>query len=165
MQTAQLMPSTALAKGSYPSETLNDPVATLLQSAEQIAKKANTRLTPLRRHIYKCLLQASQPLGAYEILDMLDGAGSPKPPTVYRSLEWLLELGLIRKVSSVSKFVALPKGQSFDPVAVLLCRDCGKVGILEADPSVDAMIGAAKQHGFENVEATVEILGKCASEH
>jgi len=40
-----------------------------------MASEHNARLTPIRKHIYRCLLEAEAPLGAYELLDMLDGVG------------------------------------------------------------------------------------------
>lgn len=65
--------------------------------AEQMASDHSSRLTPIRKQIYKCLLEADVPLRAYEILDMLDGVGASKPPTVYRGLDWLIEVGLAKK--------------------------------------------------------------------
>ena len=133
----------------------------LMAEAERLAKDIGERFTPIRKHVYHSLLGATNPLGAYEILDMLHGVGAQKPPTVYRALDWLLKLGLIRKVSSISKYVALPHGQSTDPMAVLICRDCGKVDVMESNHPVTQLIDAAKGKGFKEVEATLEILGEC----
>lgn len=94
---------------------------------------------------------------------MLDGVGSAKPPTVYRTLDWLLELGLIRKVSSISKFVVLPNGQSYDPVAVLLCRECGRAEILKSNDGLANIIDTAKSQGLDDVQATLEIVGQCSA--
>ena len=142
-------------------DAIHDNFENLMVEAERLANQIGERFTPIRRHVYKSLIGAPQPLGAYEILDMLDGIGAQKPPTVYRALDWLLKLGLIRKVSSISKFVALPQGQSTDPMAVLICRDCGKVDVMESNHPVTQLIDAAKGKGFKEVEATLEILGEC----
>ena len=50
-----------------------------LEYAERAVAAHNSRLTPIRRHIYKCLLKTDTPLGAYDILDMLDGIGASLP--------------------------------------------------------------------------------------
>ena len=141
----------------------NDVISNLLTHLETVASNNGARVTPIRRHIYKCLANSAYPLGAYEILDMLDGVGSAKPPTVYRTLDWLLELGLIRKVSSISKFVVLPNGQSYDPVAMLLCRECGRAEILKSNDGLANIIDTAKSQGLDDVQATLEIVGQCSA--
>jgi len=120
--------------------------AVRLLAAENLAKLKGERFTQIRRHIYTCMLEADQPLGAYELLEMME-VGSPKPPTVYRALEWLSMLGLIRKVSSISKYIAMPMGQSHEPVAVLICRDCGKVDVMETSAPVIELMSAAQGRG------------------
>ena len=139
----------------------DDTKSKLMIHLENAASKNEVKLTRIRRHIYKCLVSSPHPLGAYEILEMLDGVGSAKPPTVYRALDWLLELGVIRKISSISKFVVLPNGQSFDPIAVLLCRECGKAEILKSNGGLKNIINAAKTQGLEDLQATFEIVGQC----
>ena len=139
----------------------DDTISKLMTHLETAASKNGVRLTRIRRHIYNCLARSAHPLGAYEIIPMLDGVGSASPPTVYRALEWLLELGVIRKIPSISKFVVLPNGQSFDPVAVLLCRECGKAEILKSNGGLKSIISAANTQGLEEVQATFEIVGQC----
>jgi len=134
-----------------------------MEAAERLAISKGERFTAIRRHIYKSMLESDQPLGAYEILDLLAGVGSQKPPTVYRALEWLSMLGLIRKVASISKYIALPQGQSHDPVAVLICRDCGKVDVMETSAPVVQLMSAAQSRGYKELEATLEIVGQCSS--
>ena len=135
----------------------------LIENAAGVANRAGTRLTAIRQHVYACLIKADEPLGAYEILEHLDGVGCSKPPTVYRALDWLLELGLIRKVASISKFIALPQGQTFEPVAVMMCRKCGKAEVLHSTAGIDRIVEAAKSQGLEKVQATLEIVGECKS--
>ena len=46
-------------------------------------------------------------------------------------------------------------------MAVLICRDCGKVDVMESNHPVTQLIDAAKGKGFKEMEATLEILGEC----
>ena len=41
------------------------------------------------------------------------------------------------------------------------CRNCGKVDVMESNHPVAQLMDAAKNKGFTEVEATLEILGKC----
>ena len=70
-------------------------------------------------------MKTDTPLGAYDILDMLDGIGASKPPTVYRALDWLIEMGLARKVESISKYMAKTANEEDEHMALLLCQTCG----------------------------------------
>ena len=139
----------------------DDRLSNLLTQLETVASINGARVTPIRRHIFKCLVSSDYPLGAYVIIDMLDGVGSAKPPTVYRTLDWLMDLGLIRKIPSISKYVVLPNGQSYDPIAVLLCRECGKAEILKSNDGLTSIIDTAKSQGLDKVQATLEIVGQC----
>ncbi|MCI4643411.1 MAG: transcriptional repressor, partial [Hyphomonadaceae bacterium] len=80
------------------------PMETLLHLAERSADQAGITLTRIRRHVYRMLLDADEPLGAYEIVDRLEGVGSAKPATAYRALSCLEVLGLVRKIKSLSKY-------------------------------------------------------------
>jgi len=132
-----------------------------LEYAEHVASRHNARLTPIRRHIYKCLAQAETPLGAYDILDMLDGIGSSKPPTVYRSLEWLIDVGLVKKIESVSKYIAKTSSDDTDQMALLLCDTCGHVEPFDAGPALKSLAGFAKSKGFKDHQTVIEIIGQC----
>ena len=52
-------------------DAINDNFENLMAEAERLAKQIGERFTPIRRHVYKSLIGAPQPLGAYEILDCL----------------------------------------------------------------------------------------------
>jgi Fur family zinc uptake transcriptional regulator len=65
------------------------------------------RLTALRRRVLELVWQSHKPLGAYDILAVLseqDGRRAA-PPTVYRALDFLLENGLVHRISSLNAFV------------------------------------------------------------
>lgn len=134
---------------------------TAIRFAEDIAQKSHARLTPIRRHIYMCLLQSDHPLGAYDILDMLDGVGAQKPPTVYRSLDWLMKMGLAKKVASLSKYVALHPEKNNQTVAFLLCQKCGQTESFDPGPMTESLQAIAQKNGFANYETVIEIVGYC----
>ena len=105
-----------------PTENAAEPdLESQLSQARAIARKAGKTLTPVREYFYKRLL-CEGPLGAYELLAGLDGVASAKPPTAYRTLEFLQELGLIRKLQSVSKYIATPLSAVSSPMAFVVCR-------------------------------------------
>lgn len=64
------------------------------------------RLTPLRLRVLELVAAAEKPVKAYDLLERIkDGPGVAAPPTVYRTLDFLLENGFIHKLSSINAFV------------------------------------------------------------
>lgn len=140
------------------TQTHNHTLYEHFEYAERTAAAHNSRFTPIRRHIYKCLLETDRPLGAYDILDMLDGIGSAKPPTVYRTLDWLMEMGLVKKIESLSKYMAATNEQ----LALLLCQTCGHAETFDAGPALESLGNLARARGFQEQQTVIEILGQCS---
>lgn len=149
---------------SYQTNENANAIETHFAYAEQIALEHKARLTPIRKHIYRCLLEAEAPLGAYEILGMLNGIGASKPPTVYRGLDWLIEVGLAKKIESVSKYIAKTARDETQQLALLLCDKCGHAEPFDAGPAIHCLGAAAKSKGFQSHQTVIEIIGRC-SEH
>ncbi len=129
-----------------------------------ICEDQGAALTPLRREVFELLLRHDRPVGAYELLDELKSL-RPKaaPVTVYRALDFLLELGLVHKVNALNAFSAC-RGQEADHRGlVLICRSCKATVELE-DHKIDNTIRrSAAELGFEAGDEPVEVVGTCAS--
>jgi Fur family transcriptional regulator, zinc uptake regulator len=148
----------------------------LLDRAEAICEHRGANLTQLRRHVLGLILDAATPTGAYELLDRLRqirrGAA---PPTVYRTLDFLLEQGLIHRVERLSAFVGCVAGCTVDPTGdpdgeghthaaqFLICRACGRVLEMQDHHVSTVLARAAKDAGFSISSATVEAEGLCST--
>ena len=119
-------------------------------------------MTRIRRHVYRLLLEAHEPLSAYHIAGRLDGIGSPKPATAYRALDCLEKIGLIKKIRSISKYVALRAGPSAAPLAFLICRECGSAEQVTAATESDALLQRAERSGFTQIDPIIELMGFCS---
>ena len=143
----------------------NDPspasAHALVRAAERLAQQAGTILTPIRRHVYEILLDAEEPLGAYDVVGLLDGVGSARPTTAYRALDWLEDLGLIRKIRSLSKYVALKSGACDEPLAFMVCQECGSTEQIALGPESQGLFAAFEARGFQTLDPTIEISGRC----
>jgi len=77
----------------------------LLDRADLVCRQRGANLTELRRHILGLVLDAASPTGAYKLLDRLrQTRRGAAPPTVYRTLDFLVDQGLIHKVERLSAF-------------------------------------------------------------
>ncbi|MCO6417206.1 transcriptional repressor [Siccirubricoccus sp. KC 17139] len=145
-----------------------------LDRAEALCARRGAQLTALRRQVLRLVISASQPVGAYALLDQLkQSRAGAAPPTVYRALDFLVEQGLIHKVERLNAFIgcidALDHPEDCDcaethdhPHQFLICRRCGRTTEI-SDPGVAlALSRAARAAGFTPGRATVELEGLCA---
>jgi len=118
------------------------------------------------------ILDAAAPTGAYELLDRLrQTRRGAAPPTVYRTLDFLLEQGLIHRVERLSAFVGCVAGCTADPdgeshahaAQFLICRNCGRVVEMQNQDVAEVLARVAKDAGFTIGSATVEAEGLCST--
>jgi Fur family zinc uptake transcriptional regulator len=135
----------------------------LLDRASIICSDRGARLTTLRRQVLGLILDAPQPSGAYELLDRLKVShDNAAPPTVYRALDWLLDLGLIHKLERLSAFVGcIAHDDHAHAAQFLICRGCGRVTEIEDHELAHALDDAAHRVGFTVGKATIEAEGQC----
>jgi Fur family zinc uptake transcriptional regulator len=145
---------------------------TLLSRAGAICERRGATLTELRRQILGMILDAAAPTGAYDLLDWLrQTRRGAAPPTVYRTLDFLLEQGLIHRVERLSAFVGCVAGCTADPdgeshahaAQFLICRNCGRVVEMQNQDVAAVLARVAKDAGFTIGSATVEAEGLCST--
>ncbi|MDO3377796.1 Fur family transcriptional regulator [Geoalkalibacter halelectricus] len=136
-------------------------VAGALDAAEAICRERGARLTDLRRRVLELVWSSHKPVGAYAVLARLQEQGSAAPPTVYRALDFLLEQGLIHRVSSLNAFVGCVRPGEEHCGQFLICEQCQDLVELD-DADISAAIARSSHaSGFAPRRQTVEILGLC----
>jgi Fur family zinc uptake transcriptional regulator len=143
-----------------------------LDRADFVCRQRGATLTELRRHVLGLILDAASPTGAYDLLDRLrPKRRNAAPPTVYRTLDFLLEQGLIHRVERLSAFIGCVAGCTADPdeaahthpAQFLICRTCGRVIELRDDDVSRVLREVAGKAGFSISSATIEAEGLCRS--
>ncbi|WP_297007212.1 transcriptional repressor, partial [Thalassospira sp. UBA6510] len=80
-------------------------VHSALAQAEKVCDSENARFTDMRRKVFTLIWQSHKAVTAYELLDALTAEGQRvQPPTVYRALEFLTELGLVHRIESLNAY-------------------------------------------------------------
>jgi Fur family zinc uptake transcriptional regulator len=80
---------------------------------------------------------------------------------VYRTLDFLLEFGLIHKIESTNAFVACHHFDCTHPVQFLICDTCGDVKEIQSEGLKDTLDKQAQTVGFSVVKQTIEAHGTC----
>ncbi len=130
-----------------------------IEAAAQLCRGANERFTPLREHVFELIIQDGGAIKAYDLLDRLKPeVGSPKPPTVYRALDFLSKMGLIHRVEALNAFIACDHAHDGHLAEFFICEDCSKVEERHAHDHADC-----KPDGFTIKRSIVEHYGTCAA--
>src|SRR3990167_2037040 len=135
-----------------------------LAEAESICTRQGLRLTTLRKRVLELVWGSHKPLGAYDILGVLSDEDGRRaaPPTVYRALDFLLENGLVHRISSLNAFVGCSPPEHAPPGQFLICRSC-HAAIEREQPAIsEAIVASAAAVGFAVEGQTVEVVGLCA---
>jgi len=95
-----------------------------LSRANNLCLEKGVRLTPTRESVLRLLWQSHQPLGAYQVQDQLSKltGKSIAPPTVYRAIEFLSDLGLVHRLASLNAYIGCPFPNSEHSNLFMICN-------------------------------------------
>ncbi|MES9812367.1 MAG: Fur family transcriptional regulator [Candidatus Thiodiazotropha sp.] len=137
-------------------------VAQALHEAESYCRKRGVRLTKLRRRVLELIWANHRPVGAYDLLQQLTLDGhKAAPPTVYRSLDFLLGNGLIHRINSLNAFVGCDHPGLEHTAQFFICRGCGQAAELDDAKIESAIADHATRIGFSIERRSIEITGIC----
>ncbi|NPA91530.1 MAG: transcriptional repressor [Chloroflexi bacterium] len=129
----------------------------------QELRRAGYRITDARRAIVQALVNASRPLNPQELYE----AARVQHPrvglvTVYRTLEALLELGMVQKVHGEQGCVGyVYTGRGHRHVA--WCRACGRAFIFEGQEDLSSLEQSLERTLHFRVEGhLLQLTGLCA---
>jgi Fur family zinc uptake transcriptional regulator len=142
--------------------TAHDHAAQITE-AEQRCSAAGESFTPLRRRVLELLLEQHGPAKAYDLLPLLDGEKSAKPPTIYRALDFLVRMGLAHRIESLNAFVACDVGACARSTIFLICEKCGGAEEFDAGHALIDLTEAAKRDGFSITRTMIEASGVCSA--
>lgn len=137
-------------------------VVTDLEEAIEVVRRGGLRLTSARRLVLEALLSAREPISAEDIADGLGGRMTRSDiASVYRNLETLGELGLVRHFHAghgPGRYVLA----GFGDREYLACESCGALESVEP-AALDGVREVVRElSGFEARFSHFPIVGLCA---
>jgi Fe2+ or Zn2+ uptake regulation protein len=120
------------------------------------------RVTPQRLQIHDTLMRLGRHATADDVLrDVRASQPGLSLPTVYATLDLLVELGAARRVSAASG-AALYDPRT-DAHAHLVCERCGAVEDVELELDEAALLDRARRAGTRADAAELVLRGRCAA--
>jgi Fur family zinc uptake transcriptional regulator len=132
-----------------------------LERAEQLCQRHRQRFTAIRRRVFELVWRQHQPIGAYEVLGALQQDGRAAPPTVYRALDFLQQMGLVHRIASLNAYIGCARPGELHDGQFLICESCKSLAELDVPAITRAIEQSAQASGFEPRRHTVEIMGLC----
>ncbi|WP_321367492.1 Fur family transcriptional regulator [uncultured Desulfuromusa sp.] len=136
-------------------------ISSAMTNAEHLCLQRGQRFTALRKRVFELVWQQHKPIGAYEILEKLQPDGRSAPPTVYRALDFLLDLGLIHRINSLNAYVGCIHPEYPHDGHFFICESCKAFAELDSPLITAAIEQSAADVDFEVHRHTVEIMGLC----
>ncbi|HUR86999.1 MAG TPA: Fur family transcriptional regulator [Solirubrobacteraceae bacterium] len=132
-----------------------------LEEAIEVVRRGGLRLTSARRLVLEALLAAGEPISAEEIADGLGGRMTQSDiASVYRNLETLGELGLVRHFHAghgPGRYVLV----GFGDREYLACESCGALESVEP-AALDGVRDEIRElSGFQARFSHFPIVGLC----
>jgi Fur family peroxide stress response transcriptional regulator len=138
-----------------------EEIAARLQEFEETCRRKGLPLTVQRRVILEAVLQRDDHPTADQIYEAVqERIPQLSRTTVYRVLDALLELGVIRRVhltGETSRFDGMIRRHHH-----LICTGCGKISDIHDDRLDQLPLPRRKMQGFEAEDLSVQISGVCA---
>lgn len=151
------------SKSAYYIHNHQKCVKAALHQARERCASANARLTPIREAVLTLLWENHKPLGAYEIVQNIPFilGKNIQPPSVYRAIDFLLELGLVHRIPSQNAFIGCPFPSSQHSDLFMICRSCGLAAEV-SDENINTIIAETSQRiGFRLESQLIELQGLC----
>src|SRR5699024_3298304 len=125
-------------------------VAQRLAEAESLCAATGARLTPLRKEELELIVHFTGPMGAYTFIPSMKNASDrpAAPPTVYRTLDFLLGKGLIHRLTSINAYIPCCHPREGHQAAFLICTECKAVTEASAQGLLDQLDALASSDDF-----------------
>ena len=135
-----------------------------LAAATSLCRERGAQLTEVRKSLLEMLWQAGQPLGAYELMPRLEAVLGRRltPPTVYRSLDFLVNQGLVSRIESRNAFVPCAHPEHPHACVFFVCERCSTSVEVENHALERLIARDAGALGFEINRRVIELQGMCA---
>lgn len=125
-------------------------------------RERGLRWTPQRRLLIEVMAETDGHVTATELVDRCRSADpETTPSTVYRTLDLLEELGLVRHCHGVDgreEFHVLPETEH----GHLFCESCGQSWDIEGDEAAALVRSLRRERGFQVDLSHLSVVGVCA---
>jgi Fe2+ or Zn2+ uptake regulation protein len=136
---------------------------TQLTEGEKICKEWSLRNTKTRRLLFQALFESRRPLSIPEFLDIFASEDERiNKTTLYREVETLVNLGVLRAVQITPRKVSYELG-SHEHHHHFACTKCDFItGVTFSEKSIERTEKALEEQGVQVTHHALEFFGLCS---
>ena len=140
----------------------------ILEKAKQNCSEQGVKLTTKRENVLLSIIKAGEAVSAYELAEIYREEHGQSIPamSVYRILDFLVELSLVHKLSSANKYIAcshISCSHNHQLPQFLICENCHKVTEIGINNAViDELKSSVEKTGFTLTTQQLELQGLCS---
>jgi Fur family zinc uptake transcriptional regulator len=129
-----------------------------IERMKQVGKSIGINDEP----VLHLLLTNHRAFSAYDIAETLSKMGKRiQPIQIYRSLEKLMALGVVHRLSTKNGFVACYEDGKCSAGQFLICNKCNSVKEIDSRVLDREIQNSARENNFSIVSKNVEVQGLC----
>lgn len=133
-----------------------------LEAIEASCRDQGLAITPLRRLVIALLLKYPEGAKAYDLLAQVRRKKpNAEPPTIYRTLTFLVDHGLAYKIGRASLFVLCTEPTPVPPGLVLVCPQCKSLTALRDPETIQPIVNTLKLLGHQLDSHDIEVDALC----
>lgn len=146
---------------------MNKNIDLSLQKAQSQCQEIGLRLTEKRSKVLTLLLQAEEPLSAYDITDQFNKifSESLSAMSAYRMLDFLMQANLAHKLETSNQYLAcshISCEHKHERPQFLICDQCHAVNEIGlSKPLLKELKDSIESTGFELSNHQLELHGVC----
>jgi Fur family zinc uptake transcriptional regulator len=139
-------------------------VAHILEQAEVKTRLKGERFTTLRKEAIQALMRAGKPLGAYDLLKIMNKGRAKKisAMSLYRTLDYLQTLGLAIRLESKNAYMLCHHSEHEHGHVIMVCDDCGETKEIEEQEINKRLRKLAVANKLKLQHNIVELHGLCS---
>ncbi|MDO4435882.1 MAG: Fur family transcriptional regulator [Cardiobacteriaceae bacterium] len=151
-----------MSSSSMPAHTQNIPAT--LQRVKAYCEAKHYRATPIRMQILELVLAYPDVVKAYEVLaDLQKIRGQAAPPTVYRALEFWVEVGVLHRTEALNGYVYCAHFDHPHASLIFNCYRCHKIEEIEAPQMLSLLSDFCNTRAFTPHHEPLIVNGTCDS--
>lgn len=139
----------------------------LILAVEEASRSRGKRMTDVRREAVLALAALQQPQSAYKILDLINKKRGKKlsAMSLYRALDYLVELGFAVKIDSANSYALCRDGGDCHHHVMIVCDKCGSLDEVHDSKALASIKKLADACGHALRNHAVEVHGLCEKCH
>jgi Fur family transcriptional regulator, zinc uptake regulator len=139
-------------------------ISHIIAYAETQTRLKGERFTPLRRDVIEHLVTVGKPVGAYDLLKIMNVGRSKKiaAMSLYRTLDYLQELGIAIRLESQNAYMSCHHDGHDHGHVIMICDDCGTTKEIEEQDINSSLRKIAEKNNLKLRHNVVELHGICS---